>query len=151
MEAAIVAVLVDGEVAHTERCEILEEVSALTWVYAIVLQRHLHDDTRCRYMRPLHGYAQPRIARTPPARTYKHVVCAAVEIFLVQFFYFACYRRVVGSRESVVGLHVHHIGHVFRHTMPERVVRAQQTAVVGYRREVFVEHLLLVDNGANLQ
>ena len=35
--------------------------------------------------------------------------------------------------------------------MPERVVRAQQAVGVGYRREVFVEHLLLVDNGAYLQ
>ena len=35
--------------------------------------------------------------------------------------------------------------------MPERVVRAQQAVGVGYRREILVEHLFLIDNGANLQ
>lgn len=40
---AVVAVGVDGEVAHTERCEVVEEVSALARFYPVVVERRLND------------------------------------------------------------------------------------------------------------
>lgn len=41
---AVVHVGVDGEVAHAERCQVLEEVGALAGVHAVVGQAGFHDD-----------------------------------------------------------------------------------------------------------
>ena len=53
---------VDSKVAYTKRGEILEEMCSLTWVYTIVFQSLLNDDTGCRDMWPLHWNTQPRVA-----------------------------------------------------------------------------------------
>ena len=61
-EDAVVVVGVDGEVADTERSEVLEEVCALAWVNAIVLQSCLYDETCAADVWPLYGYAEPVVA-----------------------------------------------------------------------------------------
>ena len=58
-EESVATVLVDGEVAHAKRREVLEEVCTLTRVYTIIFQSYLHNYTCCRYVGPLHGYAEP--------------------------------------------------------------------------------------------
>ena len=47
LQYAIAGVGINGEVTDTERGEVLEEVGALRWVYMIVLQTCLNDDTSC--------------------------------------------------------------------------------------------------------
>ena len=59
LEHPVAGIGVDGEISHTKRCQVLEEVRSLRWIHVIVLQSRLHDDSRCRDMRPLHWYTQP--------------------------------------------------------------------------------------------
>ena len=54
---ALVTVGIDGEIAHTEGREVLEEVGTLTRVHTVVLQTLLDDEPRCRDVRPLHRNA----------------------------------------------------------------------------------------------
>ena len=58
-EDTIVGVAVYSEIAYTKRGEVLEEVSALTWVHTIVLQCHLRYNPCCRDVMPFHWYAKP--------------------------------------------------------------------------------------------
>ena len=58
---------------------------------------------------------------------------------------------IVGSREVLVCLHIDHVLHILRDTMSKGVVRPQQTGIVGNLLEVFVEHLLRVDDGTDLK
>ena len=48
---------VDGEVAHTKRGEVLEEVCALRWLYVAPVGADLGDEAHGRDVGPLHGYA----------------------------------------------------------------------------------------------
>ena len=52
---------IDGEIAYTERGEVLEEVRSLRGVHVIVLQTCLHDDSGGTDMRPLHRDTLNRI------------------------------------------------------------------------------------------
>ena len=61
-ESAVGTVGVNGEIAHAEAREVLEEMGALTGIHAIVFQRHLHDDLCRTYVWPFHGNAQPIVA-----------------------------------------------------------------------------------------
>ena len=58
-EQAIVHIGIDCEIAHAKRCEVLEEVSALTRIYTVVLQTSLNNDARSTDVRPFHWNAQP--------------------------------------------------------------------------------------------
>lgn len=73
IEPSIAVEWVDGKVSDTERRQILEEVRALARVYAIIFQPALDDDARVANMWPLHGYAQPRVATSPAARSDEDV------------------------------------------------------------------------------
>ena len=58
---AIAPMGIDGEIAHAEGGEVLEEMRTLRGIDVIVLQRRLHNHTRCGDMRPLHRDAEPGI------------------------------------------------------------------------------------------
>ena len=83
LEQTIARVGVDGEVADTERREVLEEVGALRGVDVVVLETGLDDDAGCRDVGPLDGNAQSVVAGAPAARADEHVVLALVEEALV--------------------------------------------------------------------
>ena len=55
-------IFVDGEISDTETCKVLEEVSTLTWVHAIVLESYFHYYLCSTYVWPFHGDAEPRVA-----------------------------------------------------------------------------------------
>ena len=67
VEKPVVAVGVDSEIAYSEGCQVLEEVGALAWVHAIVLQAAFHDDAGLADVGPFHGNAEPGIAAAPTA------------------------------------------------------------------------------------
>ena len=151
LQHTVARIGVDGEVAHSKRGQVLEEVRTLRGVYVVVLQARLHDDARCRDVRPLDGYAQPVVARPPSSRTYQHVVLVLSQEPTVDLLYLVSYPGIVGCREVVVGLHIHHVHHILRDAVSQRVVRAQQALFVGNGSQVFVQHLLGVDDGPYLQ
>ena len=55
----IIHIGIDSKIAHPERCHILEEMRALTWIYMVIGQTSFHDDTGSRDMRPLDRNTQP--------------------------------------------------------------------------------------------
>ena len=64
---------INGKVADAKRGEVLEEMSALRRVDAIVGKCHLSDDACTGDVRPLHRDAKPRIAGTPAARSHEGI------------------------------------------------------------------------------
>ena len=147
---AVVHVGVDGEVAHAERCQVLEEVGALAGIHAVVGQAGFHDNPGRADVGPLHGDAQPRVAAAPASGADEDVVAAFVEELLVDFFDFPSYLLVVRGA-VVVGFHVDDVVEVVHDAVPQGVVGAQQQAVVGDGSEVFVEHGVVVHDGAYLK
>ena len=109
LQYAIACIGVDGEVAHAERCQVLEEVGALRGVYMVVLQSCLDDDAGGRDMRPLDGDAQPVVAGAPTTWTDEHVVLVLVQELAVDLLYLVGNLRIVDSREVVVGLDINHV------------------------------------------
>ena len=126
-------------------------MGALRRVDSVVFQRDFGNDTRCRDLRPPDGNAQPRVARTPSARTDEHVALAFVEELAIETLDFIGYQLVVGGGKIVACLHINHIANILHRTVTERVVGTHQALLVGNRREVFLEHLLRIDNRTNLQ
>ena len=102
-------------------------------------------------MRPLHGYAEPVIARSPPSGTHKHVVATVRKKLPVDAFHIVGDSRIVHGSEIIVCLDIHNVHHVLAYAVSQRVGRAQQASVVRYAGKVFVEHLLGVDDGPYLQ
>ena len=109
LQYAIVCIGVDGEVAYAERCQVLEEVSALRGIYMVVLQSCLDDDTGCRDVRPLDGDAQPVVAGAPTSRAYQHIVLVLIQELAVDLLYLVGNLRIVDSRKVVVGLDIDHV------------------------------------------
>ena len=93
---AITNVIVDDEIAHTERGEVLEEVGALTGFHTIVLQSGFDDEFGGTDMRPLHRDAQPRVVAAPAAWTYKNVRLACIEESPIDSFYLIGDTWIVG-------------------------------------------------------
>ena len=151
LEDAVASVGVDCEIADTKGCEILEEVRALRGVNVIVLETSLDDDAGGRDVGPLDGNAQPRVAGAPTARTNEDVVPACLKEALVDTLNVRGNGGVVGCGEVVAGLDINHIGDIFRDAVSQGVVAAQQTVGIGYLLQVFIEHLLGIDNGAYLE
>ena len=54
--------VVDGEITHTERCQILEEVSALARLDALVGECGFGNYPCCRDVSPFHGDTQSGVA-----------------------------------------------------------------------------------------
>ena len=102
-------------------------------------------------MWPFYGYAQPKIARTPTSWSYENVVAVGAKKATVDAFHIFGHAIVVGSREVIIVFNIHHIGYIVAYAMPQRVVRAQQAMLVGNGGNVFVEHLLRVYDGTDLQ
>ena len=102
-------------------------------------------------MWPLDGDAQPVVARAPAAWTDEHVVLVFVEETTVDLLYLVGNLRIVDSRKVVVGLDINHVDDILGDAVTQRVVRAQQTLLIGNGGEVFVEHLLGVNNGTYLE
>ena len=150
-EDAVVVIWIDGEISHTERSKVLEEVRSLTRIHPIVLQSQLHNQFGSRDMRPLHRYAKPMVARPPTPWAHKHIALALIEEFTVDALHIHRNIGIVHCREIVIHLHIHHIRHILTDTMPERVVRAQQALLVGNLRQVLLKHLLAIHNRTNLQ
>ena len=146
----VVHVGVDGEVADAERGEVLEEVRPLAGVNAVVGQSGFHDDACGRYVRPLHGDAQPGVAASPASRSYQDVVASLLEEALVYSFNLPGYFGVVRGAVSL-RLDVDHVVQVVHDAVPQRVVAPQQQVLVGDGGKVFVQHLLAVYDGAYLQ
>ena len=151
LQNTVTRIGVDGEVTHAKRGEVLEEVRALRGIYVVVLQSGLHDDACCGDVRPLHGDAQPVVARTPTARADQDVVLSLIQELAVDLLYFHRYLWIVGGGEVVVGLHIHHIYHVLGDAVTQRVVAAQQAVGVGNLVQILFQHLLGVDDRTNLK
>ena len=129
---------IDGEVAHAERRQVLEEVGALRRIDVIVLQSRLDDDTGCRDVGPLDRHAQPRVAGAPTARTDEDVGAAFVKEALIDLLNMPGDGGVVGCREVVARLDIDDVGDVLRDAVTQRVCRTQQALLVGNRLEVFL-------------
>ena len=102
---------IDGEIAYTERCHVLEKVGSLARLYAIVLETTLGDHSGLTYLRPLDGYAEIGITATPTAGSYKYVVAAFVTITPVDFLYVVSYQLIVHLAE-LIALYVDYICYV---------------------------------------
>ena len=87
---AIAVEIIDGEIAHAKRGEVLEKVSALRRINAIVSQAGFDNDACSRDVWPFHRNSQPRIARSPSTRPYQDVVLAFVEEFGIDARNFFC-------------------------------------------------------------
>ncbi len=105
---AVAEVVVDGEVADAEGGEVLEEVRALTGVYAVVLQAGLDDDLGRGYGGPLDGYAEPRVAAAPTAGPDEDVAAFLLEVLTVDLGNLVGDGGVHGGA-PVVGLDVHDV------------------------------------------
>ena len=101
-------------------------------------------------MRPFYRDAQPGIATSPTTRTYQDVILAFVEELLVQFLDLPCNLLIVRSA-VVVSLYVDHVMQVVHDSVSEGIVGTQQQLVIRYGVEVFVQHLLGIDDRAYLQ
>src|SRR5574344_1578145 len=95
-------------------------------------------------MRPLHGYAEPMVARSPSSWSNEHIALALIEKLSIDFLHVHCYLWIVHRREVVIHLHIHHIRNVLTDAMSQRVVGAQQALLVGNLRQVFLEHLFAI-------
>ena len=142
---------IDGEIADTKRGEVLEEVSALRGVDAIVGECHLGDDACTGDVRPLHRNAKPRIAGAPTAGSNEGIAATRCQELLVEPFYLHCYLRIVGCIVVLVGLHIDYIAYIIDDAVTEGVVGAQQALAVVDGPQVFVDGLHGVDDGAYLQ
>ena len=146
-----VFVRIHRKISNAKRGQVLKEMSTLRRVYPIVLQSFLHDDTRPTDMRPLHRYAEPRVTAAPPSRSYQHIVLTFSQELAVDTLHIVGDGMVVHGGEVLVSLHIHHIDDILADSMPQRHVGTQQTVIVGNRRKVFIQHLLGVYDGTNLQ
>ena len=151
LEDTVSGIGVDGEIAHAEGGEVLKEVRTLRGVDVIVLQSRLHDDAGGRDVGPLHRDTEPGIGGAPAPWSHEHVVLVCVEELLVDALDMIGDGRIVGGGEVLVSLHIDHILHILRDAVSEGVIGAQQTSVVGNLLEVFVKHLLGVDDRTDLQ
>ena len=102
-------------------------------------------------MRPLDGDAQPIVTRAPAARTYEDIVLVLGQELAVNLLYLVGNGGIVGCREVIVCLDIDHIDNILGDAMSQRVMRAQQTLGVWNGRQVFVKHLLGVDNRTYLK
>ena len=102
-------------------------------------------------MRPLHGNTQPIITGSPTARADEHVVLAFCQKLTIDLFDIFSHIGVVLSGEFFASLHIDYIHHIFRDAVPQRVIAAQQTLLIGNLLQVLVEHLLGVDDGTYLE
>ncbi len=123
---------------------------ALARVHAVVRQPGLHDDSRRGDVRPLHRDAQPRVVASPSSRPHQHVAPSLFYEAAVDAVDFSRYGRIVAGRIPV-RLDVDHVVHLVVHALADGVVRAYERLLVGYLRQVFVEHHLVVHHRANLQ
>lgn len=141
---------IDGEIAHAERREVLEEVRALRGIDPIVGKTGLNDDAGGRDVRPFHGNAQPRIARSPTAGANQHAVAVFGEKGGVDALDVVGDEGIVGGRIAF-GLDVDHIGDVVHDAVAEGVVAAQQHVFFANGGEVDEHVALDVDHGADLE
>ena len=88
---------VDSEIAYSERSQVLEEVCALTRIYAVISQTGFHYHTGSRNMRPFHRNTQPCIAASPTSRTDKYIILTFIQELPVDFFYFPSNSLIVRS------------------------------------------------------
>ena len=58
---------------------------------------------------------------------------------------------VVGSGEVIACLDIDNVGDILGDAVPQRVIAAQQTLLIGNLLQVLVEHLLGVDDGTYLE
>ena len=73
---AIASECIDGEIAYTERGEILEEMGALRWVDLETVYAGFYNDMRSTDMAPPDGDAQPRVAASPSAGADEEVTAS---------------------------------------------------------------------------
>ena len=121
-EEAVARVGADGEVADTERGEVLEEMRALRGIDMVALECRLDDDAGGGDVRPLDGDAEPGVAGAPAAWADEDLVVASavavalcrhdeltVEEAAVDLFDLTGDLGVVGSGEVLAGLDIDHV------------------------------------------
>ena len=74
VKPAVSVVRIDGKITDAERCQILEEMGPLAWIYSIVFQSALDDNPRVADMRPFYRDAQPRITASPTSRADQNII-----------------------------------------------------------------------------
>ena len=127
VERTVVGIGADGEIAHAERCKVLEEMRALAGVDAVSRQAALHDNARAADLRPLHGNAQPRVRAAPTSRSHQHIASFLVLQPLVQQVQFPC--NVFGmGRVEMLRPHVDHVLHVNHLSVAQHRSAFQQQA-----------------------
>ena len=111
-------------------------------------------------MRPFYRDAQPVVTAAPPSWSYQDIGAAAltgkrhigaIEEFLVDLLDVQGNLWVIRCCKILIGLHIHHIHHILRDSVSGGVVRTQQTLLIGNALQVFIQHLLTVNNRSDLQ
>ena len=78
---AIASESIDGEIADSERGEVLEEVRALRRVDLEFVYAGFHNDLCCTDMTPPYGNAEPWVAAAPTAGTDEHIGGSLLGVF----------------------------------------------------------------------
>ena len=141
---------IDGEIAHAEAREVLEEMGALAGVDAVVFESCLDNEFRGTDVRPFHRDAQPIVTRPPASWSHEHIPFSLIEETTVELLYLTSDGGVIGGREMLIGLDIHHIADLLIDAMAERHVRTEQAVFISNRGEVGLEHLLGIDNRTDL-
>ena len=124
---AIASEGIDGKVANAKRCQVLEEVGALTWVDLKAVETSFYNDLRGTDMRPLHRNAQPRVAASPTTWTDEEIRSIGVlQERAVDALYLFSNCRIVAGRVAL-------------DAVTYCRMRPQETVFVGNHGEVFVE------------
>ena len=136
---AIASEGIDGKVANAKRCQVLEEVGALTWVDLKAVETSFYNDLRGTDMRPLHRNAQPRVTASPTTWTDEEIRSIGVlQERAVDALYLFSNCRIVAGRVAL-GLDVNDVFYVCVDAVTYCRMRPQETVFVGNHGEVFVE------------
>ena len=140
---------VDSEIAYSERSQVLEEVCALTRIYAVISQTGFHYHTGSRNMRPFHRNTQPCIAASPTSRTDKYIILTFIQELPVDFFFFLSNSLIVRSTVTL-SLYIDNIVNFVHNAMSQRIIRTKDNVLIPYLIQIFIQHFLTIHNWPDL-
>src|SRR5690554_3819462 len=73
-KAVVIQKGMNGEISHAKRGKVLEKMGSLARFDPIIIHAGLCNYTCLADVRPLDGYSQPGVGRSPSARPHQHVV-----------------------------------------------------------------------------